>query len=434
MEIKNVYIESYGCSANLNNSEIIAGLLQRAGLFTVKNPKIADLAIINTCIVKGPTEKRMFLRIRELSKKFNAKLIVTGCMPDVLSNEIRKISPRSSLVGSHNIHEIAKAVKKISERKIVSLTGKKNEIKLCMPKINQNKIIGITQILEGCLGNCSYCITRYAKGRLFSYPKEKIIENVKNDLKNGCKEIWLTSQDNAAYGLDNGKNELPELLNEIISLKGKFFLRLGMMNPNNLSNILDKLIECYKSDKMFKFLHIPLQSGSDKVLRDMNREYKTKDFIKIIKKFKKEFPSLAISTDIIVGYPTETEKDFKDTLAIIREIKPSILNISKFWPRDGTEAAKLKQLDANVIKKRAIEAMNIHKEIALEGSKRMIEWKGICLVDKHGFEDTFLARNIDYRLLILKGKNLLGKFLNVKIARATPHYVFADIIDSGKKE
>lgn len=333
------------------------------------------------------------------------------------------------MVGSHHIHQIANAVKRICEGKIVSLTGEKNEIKLCMPKINQNRVIGITQILEGCLGNCTYCMTRYAKGGLFSYPKEKIIENVKNDLKNGCREIWLTSQDNGAYGLDEGNAELPGLLNEIASLKGKFFLRLGMMNPNHALNILDKLIECYKNDKMFKFLHVPLQSGSDKVLRDMNREYKSKDFIKIIKKFKKEFPNLTISTDIIAGYPTEKEGDFYDTLNVIREIRPSVLNISKFWPRQKTTAAKLEQLDANVIKKRATEAMNIHREIAFEENKKMIGWQGACLVDRHGFGDTFLARNTGYKLIILRGKNLLGKFLNVKITRAMPHYVFAEIAD-----
>lgn len=429
MQIQNVYIETYGCSANQNNSEIIAGILQQAGLFVVKNIKIADMAILNTCIVKRPTEEKMISRIKELGKSFKSRLIVAGCMPDVLVKKIKKIAPQASLVGSHYIHNIANAVKKISERKIVSLIGQKDEVKLCMPKINKDRVIGITQILEGCAGKCSYCITRNAKGSLFSYPKEKIIKNVINDINNGCKEIWFTSQDNAAYGIDEGKASLPGLLNETLSLRGKFFLRLGMMNPNHALKILDELVECYKNEKMFKFLHIPLQSGSNKVLGDMNRDYKVQDFIKITKRFKKEFPALTISTDIIVGYPTETEKDFHETLSVIKDVKPGVLNISRFWPRNGTEAAKLKQLKANAAKKRATELMNLHSKIALEESKKVIDWQGICLIDKHGFDNTWLARNGDYKLIVLKGKNLLGKFHNVEIKSATPHYLFADLIE-----
>lgn len=429
MEIKNVYIESYGCSANLNNSEIISGILQSGGLFVVSNPKIADLAVINTCIVKGPTEERMRARIKELARKFGPRMIVAGCMPDALPDEIKKISPDASLTGSHHIHEIRNAIKKIYEGKIACLTGQKNEVKLCMPKISKNKIIGITQILEGCLGNCSYCITRHAKGGLFSYPQERIIENIRNDLKNGCKEIWLTSQDNAAYGVDGGEAKLPELLNEIFNLNRKFLVRVGMMNPNHALKILDELVECYKNEKMFKFLHVPLQSGSDKVLKDMGREYKASDFIRIIKKLKEEFPNLTLSTDIIAGYPTETERDFQETLKVIRETKPDILNISKFWPREKTEAAKLEQLDAQEVKGRATEAMEIHRIIALEENRKMINWQGMCLVDRHGFDDTYLARNRDYNLIALNGKNLLGKFLNARIKEATPHYLFGDVIE-----
>jgi MiaB-like tRNA modifying enzyme len=341
-EIKNVYIETYGCSANQNNSEIIAGLLQQAGLSIVKNLKIADLAILNTCIVKGPTEQRMISRIKELYRKFSYRLVVAGCMPDVKSTMISTLAPNASLVGSHNIHSICNVVKKIIGKQRSELIEQKNEIKLCMPKLRQNGVIGITQILEGCLGECAYCITRYAKGRLFSYPQEKILQNIKQDLQNGCKEVWLTSQDNAAYGIDNGDYALPELLNQILSLKGRFMLRLGMMNPNHVLKIMNDLLECYRNEKMFKFLHLPLQSGSNKVLRDMKRQYGTEDFSKIVDAFKERFPSLTLSTDVIVGYPTETDEDFKKTLGAISKVKPNILNISKFWAHEGTEANKLK--------------------------------------------------------------------------------------------
>ncbi len=427
-ELKNVYIETYGCSANQNNTEIMSGLLQQAGLFITKNPKIADIAIINTCIVKGPTEQRMVNRIKSLSKRFK-KLVVAGCMPDTSAETIRQLAPNSTIVGSHHIKDIAKAVKGIAENKITELTGQQNEVKLCMPKISQNRVTGITQILEGCLGRCSYCITKLAKGNLFSYPEDKIITNIENDIKSGCKEIWLTSQDNAAYGLDKDSN-LPSLLQKILSIKGRFMLRMGMMNPNNIMPILEELIECYKSEKMYKFLHLPLQSGSNSVLKDMKRQYEIKDFLRIVKAFNKNFLDLSISTDIIAGYPTEREEDFQATLEIVNQIKPDILNISKFWSRQGTEASRLEQLPAEIVKERAIKLMNLHKKILTEKNKNMIGKKIKCLVGKRGYANTFLARDSNYRLIAIKSnENILGNFVNVIIKEAMPHYLIGEKIN-----
>ena len=325
MEIKTIYLESYGCSANRNSSEILSGILQRAGLFITINPDIADAAIINTCIVKGPTEQRMLSRIKQLKNKFSSKLIIAGCMPDVQAELIKQIAPEASLLGSHQIHKILASIRKLSEGKNSEFIEIENEIKLCMPKLRRDKIIGITQISEGCLGTCSYCITRFAKGKLFSYQEERIIKNIQQDIETGCKEIWLTSQDNASYGLDKGKYNLPNLLNTIMQIRGRFMLRLGMMNPNHTLKILDELIECYRDGKMFKFLHIPLQSGSNFVLRDMKRCYHAEDFLDIVKRFRDEFPFLMLATDIIVGYPTEREDDLKKTIKVIKQLKPATL-------------------------------------------------------------------------------------------------------------
>ncbi|MFH0831468.1 MAG: tRNA (N(6)-L-threonylcarbamoyladenosine(37)-C(2))-methylthiotransferase [archaeon] len=426
-ELRNAYIESYGCSANKNNSEIIAGLLQQVGLNVVKNLKIADIAIISTCIVKGPTEQRMRDRIERLSKIFSERLIVSGCMPDVESGIIQSLAPSASQIGSHNISKICSAVKEISEGRKSLFLSKGNEVKLCLPKSNQNSVIGITQISEGCVGNCSYCITKFAKGNLFSYPKEKILQNIKQDLQSGCKEIWITSQDNAAYGLDRGRYMLPELLDSILSIKGKFMLRIGMMNPNHLKNILEKMLEYYENEKMFKFLHLPLQSGSNKILKDMNREYKAEDFIRIVKVFREKFPSVTIATDIITGYPTESDDDFRKSMEIVKEIKPDMLNISKFWPHDRTPASELKQLKAGIVKKRASELMNIHLDVSLAQNMKLVGKNFECLIDNRGFWETVLARNRDYKLVALNGRNLLGKYLNVGITEAMPHYLIGRI-------
>ena len=218
----NIYVETYGCTANQNDSEIMKGLLVNSGFGIVQDENLADIVVLNTCIVKGPTLKRMESRIKYFSN-FQEKLIVAGCMPEVLSERIRKLNSKASMISTHHVKEIVKAVMDVINGKRVEIIGSSREEKLCMPKVPQNKIIGITQLSRGCLGNCSYCIVKNVKGSLFSYSQDMILKDVKQNLRAGCKEIWLTSQDNSVYGLDRGKNELPKLLRKILSLKNRFF-------------------------------------------------------------------------------------------------------------------------------------------------------------------------------------------------------------------
>ena len=423
MNAINIYFETYGCTANQNDSEIMKGLLAERDFFIVENEKLADIIVLNTCIVKGPTLKKIENRIKHFSKK---KLIVAGCMPEVLSDRIKKLAPKASLISTHHVKDIIKVIKEVINSKIIELIGRSKEVKLCLPKVPKNKIIGITQLAQGCLGNCSYCLVNFVKGKLFSYPQDKILQDIKQNLRAGCKEIWLTSQDNASYGLDKGKNELPELLRKILNLKNRFFIRLGMMNLYFLLPVVDEIIELYKNKKMFKFLHLPIQSGSDKVLKLMNRKYKVKDFIYIIKKFRREIPKLVLSTDIICGFPGESEEDFNKTLSLVQKIKPDIINISKFWPMPGTKAAKMKQISLKEIKKRAIKLMNLHRKIAFDKNNELVGKKVRVFVDSKGFSDTWIARMINYKIVVLRGKNLLGKILDVEIKKATSNYLIAD--------
>lgn len=422
----NIYIETYGCSANQNNGEIMAGMLSRNGFIIVNNEKIADICILNSCIVKGPTLQKMLSRIKQMSRK---KLIVAGCMPDILSKQILKIAPKASLVGSHHVNEIVKVVKSLIERKQSILISRQPEIHLCKPKNYKNRAIGITQISEGCLGDCSYCIVKLVKGPLNSYPQDEIIKNIQNDLDSGCKETWLTSQDCASYGLDMPQKKifLPELLSKILALKGKFMVRLGMSNPNHILPIAKDLIELYKNPKMFKFLHIPLQSGSDNVLKAMNRRYNINDFIKIVKNFRSEIPEITISTDIIVGYPGETEGDFQETLDIIEETKPDVMNIARYWPMQNTKAFQMPLLSQKVIMERTKKLMALHNKIALEKNKSFIGQELKVLVDENK-EGLLVARDSAYRFVILKGdKSLLGKTVNAKIVNADSHHLIGEI-------
>jgi len=344
-----LYFETYGCTANQNNTEIMKGLVKQAGLEITNNIDIADLLVINTCIVKEPTEKKIERRISDLYK-LNKPIIVAGCMPQVRAEKLKK--QNIYLLGIKHIKDINKLIRKILDNGYdeKDFLQDNKEIKLCLPKISNKKEIGITQISEGCLGNCSFCLTRKAKGSLHSYPEDKIIENIKNDLKS-CKEIWLTSQDNAAYGKDINSS-LPELLDKILALKGKFLIRVGMMNPENILPILNELVECYKNKKMKKFLHLPLQSGSNSILKKMNRKYTKEQFFSIVEKFRKEIPGLIFWTDIIAGFPEENESDFQDTIDAVKKLKPDFINISRYWQMKGTDAALRSQVPREIIKER----------------------------------------------------------------------------------
>jgi MiaB-like tRNA modifying enzyme len=424
-----VYIENYGCSANLNNAEIIKALLLKEKHSVVKNFKEADVIIINTCIVKSPTESRMWNRLLFFNS-IKKRVIVTGCMPNVYAKEILKRFPRVVLLGTKSIFGINQAIKMKSG---VFLEGDFIE-KANVDKIRNNNIINIVQISEGCLGSCSYCIVKIAKGMLHSYKIESIVEDVRKSIKQGCREIWITSQDSASYGIDfndnyEKKSKLPKLLKEITKIKGEFFVRVGMMNPNNVLPVLEELIDVYHSKKIFKFIHIPVQSGNDRILKLMNRNYSVRDFEFIVNKFRKEFTRISISTDVICGFPTETRDEFNDTLKLVKKIKPDVLNISKFGLRPYTIAAKLKQLTTQEIKERSRILTNIFNRISLEKNKEWVGWRGRAIVDEFSKKNkNFVARNYCYKPIVITkkvNKDFLGKIIDVRISSFTNSYLIS---------
>ena len=261
----NIYIETYGCAANQNDSEIMAGLLKRSGFNIVKNLDSADLIILNSCTVKHATENKIMHRINELSKK-KTPLIIAGCMPETQYEKIRDITQSASLIGASSVTNIAKIVKKTINGETIEEFSKGKD-KVCLPKIHQNKLIDIVQISEGCLSDCSFCITKHARGNLHSYDPEMIIKEIGKSKKSGVKEFWLTSQDCGCYGFDINTN-LAELLEKIVKeVPGNYFIRLGMMHPMHLKKIYKNLINIMKHKNIFKFLHVPIQSGSKKILK-----------------------------------------------------------------------------------------------------------------------------------------------------------------------
>jgi len=355
--MKNIYIESYGCFANQDNEAIMKGLLVKEGFKIINDQRKSDIIIINTCVVKGSTASKMISRIKHFKDR---NLIISGCMPESEARLCKKLAPNASLINTFHITDTITAVKSLLNKQTIELLGKRKELLLGLPKLESRR--SIIQISQGCVSYCNFCETKLAKGVLISFPKEKIIQEIKNKIKSDHKTINLTATDTGCYGFDI-KTNLPELLNEIVKLKGNFKIKIGMMNPEHVLKYLDELIEIYKNPKIIKFIHIPLQSGSDKVLKEMNRGYTIKQYKTIVKKFRKEIPNIHIITDLIVGYPSETGKDFKETLKIVKELKFNVINISKFSSRPGTKASRLKQLSSQEIKKRSVLLHNLYKKL-----------------------------------------------------------------------
>lgn len=411
-----VYAEVYGCAANKSDHEIMLAQLRKSGFKIAKRIEDADLVLLTTCVVKTPTANRMIEKIKQLTKT-KLPLVIAGCMPKAERKLVERLNPKASLLGPGDVEKAGKVASlTIGGKRIVALEGKTEKSNL--PHLRLNPVVEIAQIANGCLSACSFCETKLARGRLRSFRIEDITNQVCSALMEGCKEIWLTAQDTSCYGFDLGLS-LVDLLESVTSIEGRFLVRVGMMNPTHLKRIdLSKLVKLFKNEKIFKFLHLPVQSGSNQVLEDMRREYRVEDFLKIVEKFRNGLPDLTLSTDLIVGFPTESEADFKDSVKLVEYIKPDLVNVSRFFPRPKTHASKLKQLPSSVIKQRSIKMHKLVKKISLERNQRWIGWEGSILVDEIGKGNVWRGRNLAYKSVVIRGKYSLGEFVEVKVKKA----------------
>jgi threonylcarbamoyladenosine tRNA methylthiotransferase CDKAL1 len=409
------FINTYGCSANVADSERMAGLLQKADFKLVEDIKDADVVIFNTCTVKGPSESAFFKNLEYFKRDYPYKLVVVaGCIPQADPQKLKQYS----IVGTQSIHRIVEVVEESLNDNVLQILGNDEIPPLDMPKVRKNPVVEIIPINRGCLGACTFCKTKKARGNLISYSIEEIVEVAKKALIEGVKEIWLTSQDTFCYGFDIGSN-INELLKPLVALSGDFKIRIGMGNPDHLPKIQDELIELYKHPKIFKFLHLPLQAGHNNTLKEMKRRYTVQQFRDAVDAFRKAIPEINLMTDIIVGYPTETEEHFWGTLQAVRRLNPDSINISRFWPRPGTPAAELKQLQGEEVKRRSMVLTDIFHNISALQNERWKEWEGSILIDEKGKgEGQWIGRNYAYKQIIVEGDYKLGEKLDVKIVRA----------------
>ncbi|MHA2073229.1 MAG: tRNA (N(6)-L-threonylcarbamoyladenosine(37)-C(2))-methylthiotransferase [Candidatus Hodarchaeales archaeon] len=427
---KSVIVLNYGCSANRAIAEGLIGILQRNWYPLAQSIEEAELIIVNTCIVKQNTEHRMKSLLLSFSQ--NKDLIITGCLPVVMLDWINQNLPRAQILFPETANQIIDLLEKqpVKEDKA---TDPENWSSLYNEgRYYYNPVITAIEISRGCLSNCAYCIVKKVKGKIRSRSPESIITEITNANQKGSKEIWLTSQDTGYYGWDlTPKHFLPSLIDSITKIDGEFFVRVGMMTPNSLEKFKSSLITQLNKKKIFKFLHLPIQSGSDKILHAMKRREVINDFFDLIQLLREEVREIEIATDIIVGFPGETQNDFNATKRLISQIKPTIVNISRYTDRPGTSASKISpKISTRVKSSRSKELSEITHRISSVNMKKWIGWEGIALIDEKGKKSNqVIGRNTSYLPVVVnEGTLMQGQVVKTRIIDSGATYLIGEIM------
>lgn len=410
------FVESYGCTMNFGEGEQLSEKMERLGHVRVDSAEEADIVILNTCTVVETTEKKMIHRMGEL-KKEGKEVIVTGCMAKVQPKRISIRLPESMIIPPDQYD---------------LFTGKVESAFGCsVPAENtRTKASAILPIAQGCLGNCSYCITRFARGPLRSYPEDELIDSFRSMLDSGAREILVTAQDTACYGRDTG-TDLPSLLRKFLEFDGDYKIRIGMMNPNNLDPILDDLMDVMEDERVYRFLHIPVQSGSNSVLDDMRRHYTVDRFMGIVNRLRERYEDISIATDLITGFPGETDRDHEKSVKLIRDLHADTVNITRFSVRPGTDAATMKnQIQGNVSKERSTELTEMKMAVEAAVNEKLIGKKYRVLVTEKGRPGTVIARNINYRPVGIEADLEIGTFVDVEITGSASTHLVGVLTDS----
>ncbi|XP_070669967.1 uncharacterized protein [Malus domestica] len=412
-----------------SDSEYMAGQLSAFGYPLSDNPEEADLWLINTCTVKSPSQSAMDTLIAK-GKGARKPLVVAGCVPQG-SRDLKELEG-VSIVGVQQIDRVVEIVEETLKGHEVRLLSRKTLPALDLPKVRKNKVVEILPINVGCLGACTYCKTKQARGHLGSYTVDSLVGRVKSVVADGVKEIWLSSEDTGAYGRDIGVN-LPILLNAIVAelpSDASTMLRIGMTNPPFILEHLKEIAEVLCHPCVYSFLHVPVQSGSDAVLTAMNREYTVSEFKTVVDTLTELVPGMQIATDIICGFPGETDEDFTQTLSLIKEYKFSQVHISQFYPRPGTPAARMKKVPSTVVKKRSRELTSAFEAFApYVGMEGRVERIWITDIATDGIH--LVGHTKGYvQVLVAAPESMLGTSAITKITSVGRWSVFGEVIET----
>lgn len=362
------------------------------------------------------------------------RLIVAGCLPLVNFERLSREAHFDGVVGASAGERIVDVVRRVSQgERVVALEEVSDSAPdLTLPRAQSSPVVSIVPVSYGCLGSCAYCCVVFARGRLRSCGVQQVVRRIKNDLRIGIREFWITSQDVACYGRDVG-TDLSALLNALSGVEGDFRVRVGMMTPNMVADILGNLVQAFTAGHFFRFVHLPVQSGDDEVLGRMRRSYSVGEFRNTVDTFRAAFPEMTLATDIICGFPGESEEAFERSLQLIEEIKPDIVNVSKFFARPSTAAASMQKdfIPSQKVKRRSAAMAKLAKKLALENNERWLDWEGDVLVDEVGkVPGSWVGRNDAYKPVVVKSSsNLLGKTLRVRVTGCLQTYLEGEIVE-----
>jgi len=430
-----VFLKTFGCSSNTADAEFMRGCLAQAGFRLVENAEHADVLIFNTCGVKTPSENRIIEELKEAAN-MQKKLLVSGCLPVINLERLSRQVKFDGVLGPSSAGRIVEAVQSVLKGKKIKWLkdegGTETKPLLTLPRQACNPVVSIVPVAQGCLGSCSYCCVVFARGRLRSYSIDEVVQRVRSDLRSGAKEVWLTGQDTACYGRDVGTN-LPNLLRAVCATdEGDFLIRVGMMTPNHILDMLGSLIEAYLDRHVFKFLHVPVQSGDDQVLKQMNRHYSVDDFRRIVSSFRKAIPDITVATDVICGFPGESLEAFQRSLELIEEVKPDIVNVSKFFPRPQTQAEKMAcKISVAEVKRRSQSLAKLVKQVSAMKNAGWKGWAGKILIDEKGKQPgSWIGRNFAYKPVVVRSEDesLLDKSMNVRVTKTFHTYLEAELL------
>lgn len=407
--------ETYGCTMNQGESVELTSYLMRHGHQWVKDEDEAEVALINTCVVIAPTERKVWRRLCQL-RNSGKRLIIIGCLASIDRDRLIQEFPGSVVCGTADYSSLPPVLQKEFGGAGISLGLNVSMAPLILP------------IAQGCNGSCTYCMTKLARGDLDSYPIETLVERTKDALAQGVKEILVTSQDTAAYGMD-GHNRLPDLLKAICDLPGDFRVRVGMMNPDNLKEIVDGVAKAFQHPKVYRFLHLPVQSGSDRIIREMGRAYSVQNFMGMIERMRGAVPEFTVATDVITGFPGETDQDHQATVEFMKQLRPNTINITRFSSRPGTVAEMMDgQVPGLISRERSREMTALRFQISSEINVSRIGREYSVLIDENGKNKSVIARTDDYMPVVIKGDHELWQRVTVKITAAARTHLYGVIV------
>ena len=407
------FVESYGCTMNYGEGAELAERMDALGHERAASAAEADVVVLNTCTVVDTTERRMIRRMNEL-KAAGKGVVVAGCMAKAQPSRIAVRLPDSLVIPPESYPDFSRLVSSCYGRGAPLGAGR-------------GALTGIIPVAQGCRGACSYCITKLARGDLVSRPPGAVKERFDRMVGDGAREILIAAQDTGCYGRDIG-TDLGELVRSLLERGGEYRVRIGMMNPNSLIPVLDSVLDVFEDERVYRFLHIPVQSGSDAVLERMGRQYTAGDFLSLVARVRGRYPDMSIATDLIAGFPGETDEDHARSVALIRALRADTVNITRFSARPGTAAFGMEQINGRISKARSTELTAAKNETEKSVNDGMVGRECRALVTESSADGSVIARTGNYRPIVIKGAVQLGTFIDARIADARPTYLLGEIL------